>query len=419
MQHELRLCTLHHADDSDSEGGSKEAIFKQLTKVAKAFTKSSKDDLTVIQSGFKTIQKSRWCEAPTATDSSAAWSDYKWYEHMSSQVNRCINARGATQTRELLANGKREEVMYKECFTNDGVKHFQDKIAKYLISITDPDVVPEGTRDAKGEIHVGLPTPPLATEKPNQGAVSIVKAASEMGVNLPPISVRDASDTYERMTRRTELMDRAVRVALNECFGNVHNIIEASDLDACECRSARCKSCKFEENKAIDAVEMTHEVIMEAVSQIKLMLNKELMITLGLKVNTTEQTEPDHPFDSALVRATDPKDKERFKSLTKHVKNGIAPVSKRPVPPPSTGQHQANERKRKAAAAKRALKVPRADTPATPPPRAARGARGGGRASRGGGRGGRGNARAARVVTVDQGSDNAQANDADDNPGNG
>ena len=162
-------------------------VAARIYKVAKIVADTKEENMSLYKKGTKKLPQSEWCQPLTEPEPNVRWSNYAFHPYQKKQMNRTVDGRGATQTREELSNGALEETMYKQVMTNDGVKDFQDKIAKGLLSRTGD--IPEAIRDAKGIPRTGLPRPPHALERPERAMMSIQKAAAQVGVPLAAMPI--------------------------------------------------------------------------------------------------------------------------------------------------------------------------------------------------------------------------------------
>ena len=334
--HASRISYLKCACTGDADAGE---VAARIYKVAKIVADTKEENMSLYKKGTKKLPQSEWCQPLTDPEANVRWSDYSFHPYQKKQINRIVDGRGATQTRLELANGSLEETMYKQVMSNDGVKDFQDKIATGLLARTGS--IPEPIRDAKGTPRTGLPRPPHALERPERAMMSIQKAATQVGITLAAMPIAKVNEWYTCMMKRDEMMDRTIRVVLNESYTQVLKLMQAFSSEDCRCTSCdRCNDTDKQE-AALTAIEQTHEIVIEAVTQMKIAVNGELMRGLGLNVARADAVTEQNMFDNAMVRETDPDDKNAVKALRKHMQEGIAPkVSNRPAGRPSAGQQK-------------------------------------------------------------------------------
>ena len=312
---------MHTEADSDPDEGSSGDIAQNLQKIAKATIADKAEKTSLLKIGFKKLASTRFRKPSTGENDAKSYRGYLWAEHMRSQVNRIVHNTGITQTREQLEGGGLEDHMFKEPMTNDDFKNFEDEIATLIIGKSQPDTLPPALADAKGVPHIGLPLPPMATKNPERAMVSLKAAAQQLNVALKPMSADKISETFTALVNRSERIDRCIRVALNEMYSAVGMVVTAAKAEDDE----EVRTWK-------DVVEQTHEIILEAMAQAKLALNKEFMVGLGLKLDLNKETRATViPFETSTIIQTDVNDQHKTKKLKEHLQTGIMQkISNRP-----------------------------------------------------------------------------------------
>ena len=351
--------------------------------------------MTVLTSGHKELPPYSFCAITAEANPDEPWSEYDWTPAFKAQEARPTFSSGASQTRELLPNGKREEPMYKRAMTNKQVRDFEEVIVRELVERRDSSVVPEPMKDYLGNMRRGIPRAPHSAKNPRRSEMALDKAAKQLGIKMQPLPVSTLSNLMTSLVGCVEDYDRIIRVVQNELIHAVTGIVKSHP------GFTRVEALEQETQDNLTAVDTAQKMTVECLTRLKIKVNNEFMLALGANVDLTEKLVQSNPFDNVLVRETDVDRKDEMKALRKHVGTGIfQQVSKRAATKPNAAPKKATKGdKFSKKQAERTTDAPR--PPPAPKDTAGKRPKGAGRGARGGGRGGAGRGRGAKAQHAD------------------